>query len=352
MTTTTTTASGGDDTNHLFFGSLNHDLADVIYQSIQEQLMKSLQALPMLNDDDYDGDTMTVEDGVGSSSTTPSRMGRLYQYLLKQYSAAVDLIELYNARNTFSIHMIQPRSRQNEVLALYRRYIEVDSNGDLWNEVDWVGNGNTDCTADDSMNHHDVTMDDDTATTDNLKNIPTMDDIPTAEDLQTIQTEITTLHDRYQQLLRQQALLTQEMATLQTVQHQQQDLSNPIVLSSQKDTIVQHLAQTVPVLQALQDCQHTSAQLQHKMTTIEQERRKHYENENPNHHYHDLNDIVVAVPCKKTKYPVARPATIQERYQQDSVMVSVPSTTRSSDNDDVDAHLRLATVLTTLRGPP
>jgi hypothetical protein len=323
ITTTTATHTSSDahsdDSNHnplLLFGTLNQEIADVMYQSIQEQLMKSLQALPMLQDD-HDDD--------GTLSTT--RMGLLYKYLLKHYITAVDLIELYNTRNTFSIHMIQPTSRQTQVLELYRTFIET--NDTAWIDADWVCHDTGTSIESESDDAMDVVND-----------IPTsVDEIPTAADIQTIQTEITTLHDRLQQLQQQRTSLTQEITTMQALQEQQRDISTPML--NMKDSITKHITQTVPVLQTLREYQTTSYQLQQQMCMIEQQ-RKQKEN---------LNDIVVVHP-KQPSHPPTKPKlkTIQERYEKDSLMVRSRTSSSSGDTKIDRPNVILSAVLGNLLG--
>lgn len=336
----------------LLFGTLNQEIADVMYQSIKEQLMISLQALPMLNNDDmddFDADTTTTS--LTSTTKQKSRMGLLYKYLFKQYITAVDLIELYNARNTFSVHMIQPKSRQNQVLELYRKNIENandqdKSTSDTWNDADWVFTGTTGSSSMDT--EEDDAMDVDHM--DETTHIPTSinGEIPTASDMETIQTDITALHERLQQLQRQHALLTTEIATMQTLQEQQRDISTPIL--NMKDSITNHVSQTVPVLQTLRECQNTSYQLQQQMSTIEQQRHSSNANNSVNeNHRPNLNDIVVVHPNQRPK-PLPKLKTIQERYEQDSFMVRSSQTDGSSDNINKGPSTVLASILTNLIG--
>jgi hypothetical protein len=315
-----------DDSNHnpsLLFGTLNQDIADFMYQSIQKQLKRSLQALPILHDD------------------STERMELLYQYLLKHYITAVDLIELYNTRNTFSIRMIQPASRQTQVLELYRTYIETNHTG-VWNDADWVCTNTGSTGIEDAMEIDGVD--------DDVNDMPSsVDDIPTAVDMQRVQTEITTLYDRLQQVQQQHTSLTNEMATVQALQEQQRDILPTSTLMNMKDTITNHISQTVPVVQTLRECQNTSFQLQQQMTIIEQQREDQKEN---------LNEIVVVPPNSSSSVAVAPPPkifkTIQERYEQDSAMVR-PTGPNSSHITGGDAtayrpDATLAAVLTNLRG--
>ena len=345
MTTSTTIGThhneDGQHNTFLLFGTLNQDIADVMYESIQTQLRKSLQALPMLNDTD-DGSTV---DGTLSSTRT----GLLQEYLLKQYIAAADLIELYNTRNTFSIHMIQPASRQNQVLEYYRTLCIPMMNDPsvVWNDADWM------CSINESDTDADADGMEDAVNDDHIDLPTTMEEIPTAADLQTLQTDITTLHDRYQQLQQQQAVLNHEIKALQALQEQQQEtISAPVW--ERKDQLTHHISQTVPVLQTLRECQTTSEQLQQQMTNIEQQRNSNTTSSSrhskENRSTTNLNDIVMVrhhPPASQPPPPLPKLKTIQERYERDSCMVVRRGDT-TNDHQDGHHHVILSNLLATI----
>jgi hypothetical protein len=338
---TTTTCSNAitllpfTTTTPVLFGTLNQDIADAMYQSINVQLRKGLQALPILSDDQ----------NTSSGKSSSSRHGVLHEYILKQYTTAVDLMELYNARNTFSLNMLQPVSRQRKVMELYETYLmhegSTSSTCNVWNDADW------------ECHHLDSTDDNVTAMEEDLDSsvsitVPTsLDQIPTSKDMEVISNEITMLNHTLQQLQLQRQSLRNEIATLQTLHnnyHNGNEENSMPREEVQRSTqlITDHVAQIIPVVQALRECHNTSQNLREHMHQIETQRSDGTGRENQHNHNNNMNDIVYPTRTNTNTKGKSKPpaTTLLERYEQDPLrhMIATPQTVpvqvSGEENDD------------------
>ena len=175
--TSTTTKARNDDEDTILFGTLATRIADAMADRVDVALAEGVASLPLL-----EGAESIPSN---SNSNSNNKVDDLLQRLKRCYMKHIDIVEVYAARNIFTISMYPPKRRQR-ILQEYLQFqhpVSLEPSTTSQREEDESKSTNT--------------------VSNTSYQYPTKDQIPSSEDMNHLQEELDMLRKQLQDARRQ-----------------------------------------------------------------------------------------------------------------------------------------------------
>jgi len=285
--------------DYAIFGSLNANLADAVGDSVSAALAQGVKSLPTLGSEDDEDD-----DGLGSPNGAkngggPAALLKLLQS--KYYDRNIDLLELYGARNIFTVGMYPPKRRQ-EIVEAYHNPDGL---------VVAAAADNDGCDAE-----MDTTADGD----DKITFPSSMEEIPTPDQIADLERQTKELRVRLQEAKKRRAAAKRQLEQLKTARQVSGDLFSKVVdaavVTADADTKkIQHAVQSTVVsgMEGLRQWQAHGQELVQKMEDAKRKKQKKSDGDDSSESS-DAEDVVMTAAAAAVP---KRQLTLEERYERD-----------------------------------
>jgi hypothetical protein len=213
-----------DESGTSLFGSLLTVITDAMSESLKAHIVQGVQTLPMM-------------------STQPEKSKTLVEKLELQFQRAVDLVELYIGRNSFSLAMFPAESRRRAIRAAFRQ--EQAAPGSFLQEMPC-------CDGEVATDDFQVAA----------LECPPLDQIPTDEEVQALEAETQALRQKLHALRTKRDRIKREVQHLDEANRLASLARVPLQsIDAAKVSVPLQVQATVTAVAALEQLQNTALEL-------------------------------------------------------------------------------------------